>query len=281
MENSKVQELLDKVKQGVADVKSSDNWKEYLRTSDKFWNYSFTNQWLIAVQSRFKASRVAGFHTWLELGRHVKKGEKGLAILAPVIVKVKEPKAGEEGKRTVVNFRTVYVFDILQTEGKELPELCHPLKGDDLGLFPNLEAYAIGKGLKVIKESGADIDKLAPGAMGYYLHSESLISVRADSEPLQATKTLLHELAHFTLGHGTDKDTPINVKELQAETAAFVMAGALGLDTASYSFEYLASWHGKEGTEKALVDAGTKAMKAAKTILTALSALPVEAAIAA
>jgi hypothetical protein len=186
-------ELLRRLGDGVDQLTSSDDWLRYLDVQRRFHHYSFGNCILIARQ-RPDPTQVAGFRRWLELGRHVRKGEKGIAILAPIVKRLKvEDEEGE--KHTIVSapraFRVVYVFDIAQTDGDELPALpVHKLEGGDPDqVYARLRAVASGSGFTV-EEDYLD------GPNGDWNHELRRIRVEARNQPLQQVKTLAHELAH-------------------------------------------------------------------------------------
>ncbi|KKN84799.1 hypothetical protein LCGC14_0286120, partial [marine sediment metagenome] len=229
-------ELVQRLEEGFAQVRDSDRFRTYLDTCAKFHKYSIRNTMLIWMQ-RPDASKVAGFHTWLNMGRAVKKGEKGIQILAPLPYrKVEETEDGEEATIETVYFRPVHVFDVSQTEGDDLPAIANDLDGDDAGLFSKLDAIAQQEGLSVDRAPGR-----GNGANGFYSSQRNLIWLKPESSPLMATKTLAHELAHHFAGHqmnGQCRDE----QETVAESAAYIVLGHYGIDAGSYSFDYLAAW---------------------------------------
>ena len=142
-QEEKIKEITERLEKGIEDLFESENYKNYLKTMSKFTSYSLNNTLLIAMQKP-DSSTVAGFNTWKSLGRQVKKGEKAIQILAPIIYKKKREKEGEkddrisnkedkplkeETEKILVGFKVVNVFDISSTEGKELPEIAHRLDG--------------------------------------------------------------------------------------------------------------------------------------------------------
>lgn len=302
----KAADLLGQVRAGVASIYTSGAWRESLLWNARFWNYSFNNQLLISFQKP-DAQHVAGFHTWKALGRSVKKGEKGLAILRPMFSggagrtkeAVKDTATGKElgtvskpdaGRGHVSGFAVSYVFDISQTQGKEAPESpCHKLRGAaPEGLRVALLALATAQGVAV-RES-QDLRE----SLGGYVHKGpdkpadcvAEIVLNGRNEEAQRVKTLIHELTHFLAGHLDErrKELTRDERELEAESGAFIVGAALGLDFSEYSFGYLATWaQGRDTDErdKALTKAGTVAAKVAKQILEALGqgeALNVEGA---
>lgn len=234
------------LKEGVKDYFNSDIYKAFLQTMSKFNNYSLNNLFLIVAQKK-DASAVASFNAWKKLGRHVQKGQKALKIWAPYQVTRKDEKGqpvldkkGQEVKDT--RFRLVPVFDVSQTEGKELPQPIYELEGthqDYANLYRAAKETAAAKGVRL------EISKEQMEAHGYYSPSENKIVIRAGMSERETLSTIFHEMAHADLHNPKalegQKLTRTN-KELQAESVAYVVANHYGLDTSSYSFGYLANW---------------------------------------
>jgi N-terminal domain of anti-restriction factor ArdC len=157
----KTTESLELLAQGIKNLANRDNWIAYLKTQATFYTYSFNNVCLILQQCPH-AVRVAGFHSWKKLvggaspseNRSVKKGEKGIRILAPIVLK--DPK--DPDTIAGVSFKSVSVFDISQTDGKPLPEVATKLLGDDRGLLEALKAFALGQGFTVKEEDLGEIN---------------------------------------------------------------------------------------------------------------------------
>ena len=257
-----MQNLFQKIDDGVKAVFESDSYKECLRYMSKFTNYSAGNCILIMLQKP-DASLVAAFGKWKELGRTINKGEKGIAILAPMKFKSKEVeeqlvKDGDgkqmynadgsekrekvEVEQTSIGFKKVYVFDVSQTSGEPIPEYVHELNDDieDEHVEAVISAVQSVTGLPVGFE---DIDS---GAKGYYSYSEHRIAIQNGMSGAQAVKTAIHECAHALL-HDPDKKLPTanstrSDKEVQAESVAYIVASRYGIDTSDYSFPYIASW---------------------------------------
>ena len=259
----KMKEITDRLEQGILGIYESDRYADYLRTMSKFHNYSFNNTILIAMQG---GNLVKGYKQWeKEFDRHVKPGEKAIKILAPSPFTVKKqvekidpdtqkPVFDKEGKPVteekeikIPAFRVVSVFDISQTEGKELPALTYELTG-------NVEQY---------KDFFAALEKTSPFAMGFEALSGSIkgrcnyeekrILINEGMDELQNIKTAIHEIAHATL-HDIDKDAlerpDRRTREVQAESVAYAVCQHYGLDTSDYSFGYIAGWSsGKELAE--------------------------------
>lgn len=260
---TKTDELLQRLTEGVEKLTSSDEWIRYLDVQRRFHRYSFGNVLLIALQCP-DATRVAGFRRWLELGRHVQRGQKGIAILAPVVhrLKVEDEETGE--KRTIVSapraFRVVHVFDVSQTDGDELPEIpCHRLEGEGAA-YSELTTYAEGLGF------GVEVGELPGETNGLCNRLTHTITVREGLAPAQQTKTLAHEIAHAIL-HGSDFEGPRAQAELEAESVAYIVCAFLELDSAQYSWGYLASWG---AAPDAMRRSGHRIQQAAQAMLNGL-----------
>ncbi len=262
----KVSELISEIKKGVAYIHTSEDWKKWLDFNSRFWAYSFHNQMLIAIQKP-TATRVAGFHTWKDCKRHVKKGERGIKILAPIIIKtaIKDEETGEEKTvKALRNFRIVTVFDISQTEGEEMPSIHSPLQGvAPSGVFDSLKILIERKGYTVTFKD------LPEGLYGYVNKSKQIVLRQEESEA-QSLDTLCHEMSHAILGH-VDSDTPRNDQELEAETSAWIICRNLGLETRKSSFAYLATWTAGKDRDTKLEKAGHRGCEAAREILGGLA----------
>lgn len=250
----KTKELVEKLEKGILDTLNSNQYKEFLKFQSQFHNYSFNNQMLIYLQKP-EATNVAGFKSWQKFERHVMKGEKGISILAPnpykylKNVETVDKKTGEVKTEKVetqgMSFRKVSVFDVSQTDGKELPEICKELQGN------SINAESIIKAIKKISEIPIIEKIIESGAKGYYSRTEDLIAINKGMSLDQTAKTLIHEYAHSKL-HNTEAALMMDraTKEVQAESVAFIVSNHFGVDTSQYSFDYLASWSsGKELTE--------------------------------
>jgi len=255
--HDKVQEAMSRLEYGLERLLSEDQWKQYLQCQSRFHTYSFQNTLLILLQ-RPTATHIAGFQTWKTTGRHVRKGEQGIQILAPLLAKSSEIPS----ERSLVGFRTVYVFDVSQTEGKPLPEVSvSRLKGDAAD-WPRLRdacPYPITE--------TPDLH----GANGCFHVATQRISLLESLEGRHKAKTLIHEWAHGLLHAAPDEKCveASKVQELEAESVAFVVADALGLDTSSYSFGYIAHWSGKDAFDQ-VKRSGGRIQKAANRILQSL-----------
>ncbi len=215
----------------------SDALKNYLATMGRFHRYSWTNALLIASQ-RPAATHVAGFHTWHDLGRWVKKGEKGIMIFAPVVVK-KDAMPGEEPSKDpfrLAGFRTAHVFDVEQTEGRPLPQFA-ATTGDAKDHVDKLKAFVTKRGIAV------EYDRSITPALG--VSTGGRIRLVPDLPSAEEFSVLAHELAHEMLHHGKDVATiPKVVRETQAEAVAFVVCRGVGLETNSAAADYIALYNG-------------------------------------
>jgi antirestriction protein ArdC len=222
-------------------VGDEHEWQRWAETAAKFPTYSMGNAYLILAQ-RPDASQVAGFQTWQRLGRHVRAGEHGLTILAPLVRQAPDPERPEDPPRRVVTgFKAVSVFDVGQTDGRALAQpTAHELTGDTLRqLVQHLMAqHVVGSDITVALEDPGG------GALGVWRPATRSIAVAPHLAPDQQAKTLLHEWAH-SLGVPDALAAQVRhhgPEEVTAETSAYVVAQALGLDTRQYSRGYVAGW---------------------------------------
>jgi len=252
----KIDAVMRQLKDGVEGIQESSQFRLFLTTMSKFHDYSIGNQILIMIQ-RKDATHVAGFNTWKDLGRWVKGGEKGIAILAPVLPpRPTCPKCGAKlpkGARFCPEcsapveeieieaphfFKVVYIFDISQTEGKPLPEFEVPVLTGEVNeeLFTKLLTLMKAKGIPVSFESQPHLD---PGIKGQYSLATG-IWVRPEEPRGQQLKSLTHEIAHY-YSEGVFR-IPRQDAETIAESAAFVVGAHYGFDTGVRSFPYVALW---------------------------------------
>ncbi len=266
--SDKLRAAHDKLTQAVESIVTGEDWKRMLKVASKFHRYSFHNQLLIFLQ-RPNATLVAGFHKWNSLGRFVKKGEKGIAILAPCKYRSRiEDEDGQEQTITSIrSFRVVYVFDVAQTEGEPIDDLdaIRPklLKGEaPEGLWDALVEQANEAGFEVVREQRGSEN-------GYCDFSSKQIAVRPDVAPAQAVKTLIHELGHALL-HSDEPPWSKEVAEVEVESVAYIVCDAIGLDSGDYSFAYVARW--TDGTSDLVKATAERAVACAKRILCALEA---------
>jgi antirestriction protein ArdC len=263
----KIDVVMKQLKAGVEGIQESYQFRLFLTTMAKFHDYSIGNQILIMLQ-RKDATHVAGFNTWKDLGRWVKKGERGISILAPVMPPKPKPEEKTlEEEETIepqpVYFKVVYVFDIAQTEGKLLPEFEVPVLTGEANeeLFYELKILMRERGVTVSFESRPYVD---PGIKGQFT-TPNQIWVRPEEPPAQQLKTLLHESAHY-YSAGVFR-IPRADAETIAESAAYVVGAHYGFDTGVRSFPYVALW----GRDKKVLQANLGAIrKVATTMLEGL-----------
>lgn len=261
---AETEELLAQLQAGVETLTTGEDWQRMLSLANQMHHYSFGNLLLIASQ-RPGATTVAGYRRWQSLGRQVRRGEKSIRILAPVVVRKHDDATGED-VRALVAFRGVGVFDVSQTEGEPLPEPIRPVLLDGeapTGAWDRLAAFVAARGFSV--ERGD-----CGGANGTTDHGARTVRVRADVSDAQAFKTLAHEAAHVLL-HGSDAVRAFACRgrlEVEAESTAYVVAGSLGLPTDGYSFPYVAGW--SDGDIKAIQATGQAVLKTAEAILAAV-----------
>lgn len=218
----------------------------YLNVTARFHNYSWTNCLLIAMQCP-TATHVAGFRAWLGLGRHVRKGEKGIAILAPIICKRKREEQEQDDNSStaqaigqLVGFRSAYVFDIAQTDGLEMPQFA-TVKGDPQQHLDRLKQLVTSHGITL------DYDNAIAPAKG--VSRGGSITLLPNQPAPEEFSTLAHELAHEKL-HRTDRraDTTKTIRETEAEAVAFVVCQAIGLDTNTAAVDYIKLYNGDRAT---------------------------------
>lgn len=236
----------------------SEALTQYLSVMARFHNYSYGNVMLILAQ-RPDAQHVAGFHTWKKLNRWVKKGEKGIVIVAPMVFRKKEEGQLEGDPDTAVRFKAVFVFDVSQTEGDPLPEPAD-VAGDPGRYLDKLKSMIVERGIKLSDEPAP------PGAMGVSKGGE--IRLTPGLEPAKMFEVLAHEFAHELLHQGDgairgDKTT----METEAEAVAYVVCHAIGLDTSTAASDYI-QLH--KGTKETLAQSLDRVQKTANLILEGL-----------
>ena len=257
-----VREITDKLEQGIKELFESEKFKEYLTTMSKFYNYSFNNTLLIAMQKP-DATLIAGYTSWQRnFDRHVMKGEKGIKILAPAPYKAQEerekidpatqkPVLDADGKPVTETvevlrpaFKVVSVFDVSQTDGKELPDIAV----DELtGSVENYAAFF--EALKQESPVPISFEDIPGGAKGYFSHVENRIAIQDGMSEIQTVKTAIHEIAHAKL-HAIKPDEKVapeerkdrHTKEVEAESVAYTVCQRYGIETSDYSFGYIAGW---------------------------------------
>ena len=233
-------DVIKKLEKGVKDIFTSDKYKEFLRTYAQFHNYSINNTILILMQNP-RSSHVASFKTWRKLGRSVKKGEKGIKVLVPIPYKYEKQVEDRQGQSEVaeyegISFRLGNVFDISQTEGKELPSLVNELKDNSPEIRKAIEAVCYASDVPVYYDTA-----MGGETKGYYHLKEKYISIRYGMSDSQTFKTVVHEIAHSRI-HGKDDKFNRKEREVQAESISYVVCSRYGIDTSAYSFGYIAGW---------------------------------------
>ena len=251
------------MEQGITELFDSERYKEYLRVMSKFHNYSFNNTLLIAMQKP-DASLLAGFSAWKNnFERNVMRGQKGIKIIAPSPYKIKQemqkidphtqkPIIGKDGKPvteekeiTIPAFKVVSVFDVSQTEGREIPNIAVNMLTGDVEHYKDVFAA-----LEKTSPVPVGFEKIEGGAHGYYHLEDKRIALDEGMSELQTLKTLIHEIAHAKL-HDIDLNAPLEdlenrpdrrTREVQAESIAYTVCQHYGLDTSDYSFGYVAGW---------------------------------------
>lgn len=260
--DARIAEAQKSLEEGLMALTSSEDWLRYLTTQARFHKYSFLNVLWLSVQTSKRGmplSQVAGFNTWKDMGRFVRKGEKALNVLAPIVVK----KTDEE-RRVLVGFKVVSVFELSQTDGEPLPEISHNLEGDGAeykALADKLVAFSADNGVPVSFED-------CGSALGEYNTVNKTIRIRPGMSDLQTASVLAHEVAHSIL-HADEEDRHSRPEmETEAESTAFVVMNALGLDTSKFAFGYVAGW--SKGDHDLVRKVADRVQKASKTILTAV-----------
>ena len=259
-----VRKITEQLEQGVKELFESQKYKDYLTTMSKFHSYSHNNILLI-FQQKPDASLIAGYSAWkTEHGRQVRKGSKAIKILAPAPYRAKvnrdkinpdtnKPVLDENGNPVKENvevqklaFKVVNVFDVSDTEGRELPSAgVSELMGD-------VERYEdFFEALKRTCPVPIEFDTISSGAKGYFSLTENRIVINKGMRQVQTIKTIIHEISHQRLHSGDNpdhgKDKPRSSKEVEAESVAYTVCQHYGIDTSDYSFAYVTGWsEGKE-----------------------------------
>lgn len=250
-----LQRLIDSVEAG-----KSEKLVEYPKAMARFHKYSIANAMLICFQKP-DATHVAGFWTWKKLGRYVKKGEKGIAIMAPIIAKRTIEQYDKERKEQILlAFKPAYVFDISQTEGKQLPE--HSIvKGDPAQYTKRLKEHIHDKGIEL------DYSDRTSLAEGYSTGGK--IILRKSLEGAQEFSVMVHEFAHEMLHKDRTSLQNKRIVETEAEAVAFVVCHAIGLDVNTASSDYIQLYDGDRNT---LMSSLERIQRTASGILNAVTA---------
>jgi N-terminal domain of anti-restriction factor ArdC len=287
-------EKIEKAKTLLADavghLQSGDEWKAMLANLARGGRFtlrrlSFRNQLLVQMQAP-GATSVATYGAWQKAGRQVRRGEKALTILAPVIIK--KPKVGgnaDETDSVLVGFRPMATFSGNQTDplpgkaGRPLPEpapITKNIEADEAfeSSVETLRDVACGLGASVV----SDVE-LRPRCAGDHaaahgwldLRTKKIVVITGETSRAQIFKTLVHELTHAIL-HGTEDHHDRPEMEVEAESVAFVVANVLGLETGDYSFPYVASWANEKNAQTMVLQSGQRIVKATNRILDAIFA---------
>lgn len=260
---NKTKEMFEKIVKNVQTIVNNGDYEKFLRFGKNFRNYSFNN--LVLIFSQFpEATIVAGKSKWLKMKRELINGAKKIFIIAPIPrqyqKKVKVIENDEEIEKTEIikynNYRYVYVYDISQTVGEELPLQIQNNNGNDMAYF--YEKLKNFSKVPVIEEN------LYGTLQGYYSEKEKKIAIRKDLSLNDKTSTLLHELAHCLyddFDYGKDK----NLSEIFVESIAYIVADYFGLDTSMCSFNYITKY--ANGDPKIVIDLGTKIQKCANQFI--------------
>ncbi len=264
--SDKVTEALDRLTAAVEGLASGEEWRRMLEVAARFHDYSPSNVLLILAQAPW-ATRVAGYRKWQELNRQVRKGEKGIAVLAPCRYRVKPADADVEDAdrgEAVRGFRVVHLFDVSQTDGEPLPCLSAPLLEGDAPatLWDRLAEQVAGAGFQL--ERGD-----CGGANGRTDFGARQVGVRADVEGAQAAKTLAHELGHVLLHGGAEYGRGCRGRaEVEAESVAYLVCAGAGMATDAYSFPYVTMWSG--GEPEVVRETAGRVVTAARAVLAGL-----------
>lgn len=284
--NKDTKALAEHLKEGMKNYLDSEQFRSFLDTMSKFHNYSLNNIHLLKMQNP-NVSRVASFNKWkTDFERTVKKGSKALKIWVPYQVKTKisanqnelsfSPSENEmeEKEVTVTRFKLGNVFDVSQTEGKELPKAINELTGD---IKDYEDLYRAAKAVSMDNQVPISFEEIKrESTNGYYSPDENRIVISKGLKGQeQILKTIFHEMAHADLHRGTNAqygDDQYRKQELQAESVAYVVANHFGFDTSSYSFGYLAIWAKDKNGFEDMVEQLQVVQKEAKSLIDRMDA---------
>ncbi len=279
MAPERVEALHDELVAAVEQLVTGEQWQRALDVASQFHNYSWNNLVLIqtqAIDRGFVPTRIAGFTQWKKLGRNVRRGERGLKILAPVTYRRRDDDVEDSPSataRVLVGFRVAHVFDISQTDGEPLPTIgTETVAGDAPDrLWDATVAEIAEAGFTVHRDSWPDHN-----LNGYTNWADRRVAVRVDLPAAHATKTALHELAHVQLHEASAECR--GIKEVEAESVAYIVARAAGLDTGTYSFPYVATW--AAGDIELVRATGTRVTQCAHGILNKLAERTIQVEVA-
>lgn len=284
--NKDTKALSEHLKEGMKNYLDSEQFKSFLDTMSKFHNYSLNNIHLLKMQNP-NVSQVASFNKWkTDFDRTVKKGSKALKIWVPYQVKTKisanqnelsfSPSENEmeEKEVTVTRFKLGNVFDVSQTEGKELPKAINELTGN---VKDYEDLYRAAKAVSMDNQIPISFEEIKrESTNGYYSPNENRIVISKGLKGQeQILKTIFHEMAHADLHRGSNAqygDDQYRKQELQAESVAYVVANHFGFDTSSYSFGYLAIWAKDKNGFEDMVEQLQVVQKEAKSLIDRMDA---------
>ena len=284
--NKDTKALAEHLKEGMKNYLDSEQFKSFLDTMSKFHNYSLNNIHFLKMQNP-NVSQVASFNKWkTDFERTVKKGSKALKIWVPYQVKTKisanqnelsfSPSENEKEEKevTVTRFKLGNVFDVSQTEGKELPKAINELTGS---VEDYEDLYRAAKAVSMDNQVSISFEEIKrEGANGYYSPDENRIVISKGLKGQEhILKTIFHEMAHSDLHRGTNAqygDDQYRKQELQAESVAYVVANHFGFDTSSYSFGYLAIWAKDKNGFEDMVEQLQIVQKEAKSLIERMDA---------
>ena len=284
--NKDTKALAEHLKEGMKNYLDSEQFKSFLDTMSKFHNYSLNNIHLLKMQNP-NVSQVASFNKWkTDFDRTVKKGSKALKIWVPYQVKTSIPvhqkeldftpaeNEMEQKEIIVTRFKLGNVFDVSQTEGKELPKAINELTGD---VKDYEDLYRAAKAVSMDNQVPISFEEIKrESTNGYYSPDENRIVISKGLKGQeQILKTIFHEMAHADLHRGTSAqygDDQYRKQELQAESVAYVVANHFGFDTSSYSFGYLAIWAKDKNGFEDMVEQLQVVQKEAKSLIDRMDA---------
>jgi len=231
-----MQAVTEKLERGIREFFDSEKHKSYLKAMSRFHDYSLNNCILIASQAP-DATLVAGYGTWKKsFERHVKRGETGIRILAPHIVKTEPDEITGEVEQRIARFRPVTVFDVSQTEGEPLSDLVLAELQGTVADYDRLQKTLIDT-----SPASVTFRPIPRSSKGSYHPKENRIELNPGMSEPQTIKTLIHEIAHATLHHERGNSTG-GMRETEAESVAFIVCDRFGIDTSDYSFSYIAGY---------------------------------------
>ncbi|NAZ73936.1 ImmA/IrrE family metallo-endopeptidase [Kineococcus sp. T13] len=275
----RIEQLHKQLVEGVTSFRTGEDWANYIQAATRMWRYSSRNQELLFVQ-RPDASLVFGYQAWRKHGRQVRKGEKGIAIWAPMTYRLKPEEVAnteDAGAKQLRGFKLVTVFDVKQTDSLDGRPIADPrpklLTGNaPAALLKGLTKYAHDMGYPVTYE-----DIGWPSINGFASPEPKRIVIQAQREAMQQLKTLVHEIAHVSLGHMDRVQEYRRHRgrmEVEAESVAAIVLGTCGINTDQYSWPYISSW--SKGDPKVVQETAAVVIEQAHKLLLAVPELAAE-----